>query len=360
MQKVSRRSAPNTFRVKSFLPLLLVALPVLAFATLAPMGSPTTKTANAMQRAAKRFLDGLTPEQKTRATFPFTDDERENFHFVPYTRKGLPLSAMTAQQRTIAMDLLKTGLSKDGVNKVTTIMALEDVLQAIEKGSGPVRDRDAYFVTVFGAPDAKNAWGWRVEGHHFSVNFTVKEGEISSTPIFFGSNPAEVRIEHAMKGTRALKMEEEAGRAFLAALTPEQKTVAIIDPVAPGDIFSHENRKIKPLDGRGLTAGKLNKSQAALLRKLMGVYATSMTSEIAKARLAKAEAAGFDKLVFAWAGSTERGQKHYYRVQGPTFLIEYDNTQNDANHIHSAWRDFDGDFGRDLLAEHIAESHATP
>ncbi|MGC4046013.1 MAG: DUF3500 domain-containing protein [Armatimonas sp.] len=346
--------------MKSFLPLLLVALPVLAFATLAPMGSPTTKTARAMQRAATRFLDGLTPAQKTRATFEFTNDERENFHFVPIERKGLPLSAMTPVQRTVAMDLIKTGLSKDGVDKLTTIMALEDVLKEIEKGTGPTRDREAYFVSIFGTPDAKAPWGWRVEGHHFSVNFTLKEGEISSTPIFFGSNPAEVRIEHPMKGTRVLKMEEEAGRSLLAALTQEQKSVAIIDAIAPGDIFSHEKRKITPLDNKGISAGKLDKNQAALLRKLMGVYATSMTAEIAKARLAKAEAAGFDKLVFAWAGSTERGQKHYYRVQGPTFLIEYDNTQNDANHIHSVWRDFDGDFGRDLLAEHIAADHTNP
>jgi hypothetical protein len=344
--------------VKTLLPLLLVALPVLALATVLPFGSPTPKTARAMQKAATLFLGGLTPAQVKQASLTFAGDERENFHFVPIARKGLPLSAMTPAQRESALALLKTGLSKQGVDKASTIMALEDVLKEIEKGSGPVRDRDAYFVTIFGTPDAKAAWGWRVEGHHFSVNITVKDGQISSTPMFFGANPAEVRTAHALKGTRALKGEEEAGRALLAALTEAQRAEAIIDPVAPADIFSHEKRTIAPLENKGLAAGRLDKKQTALLRKLLGVYATAMTSEVAKARLAKAEAAGFEKLIFAWAGSTERGQKHYYRVQGPTLLIEYDNTQNEANHIHSVWRDFEGDFGRDLLAEHVSESHS--
>ncbi len=340
--------------------LFLLALPVLALSMLTPLGPKTPRSARSMSQAASRFLASLTPAQRTRASLPFLGDERENWHFVPIERRGLPLSAMDSSQRTLALTLLKTALSKDGQQKAETIMALEDVLKAIEKGSGPVRDRDAYFVTVFGTPDEKSVWGWRIEGHHFSLNVTVKGEQVSSTPLFFGSNPAEVRIEHPMKGIKVLKAEEEAARVFLGSLSDEQRTMAVIDKIAPNDIFSHEKRQIIPLDNQGLSASALTKSQTALLRKLIGIYAGSMAPELAKARLTKMETAGWEKLVFAWAGSATRGEKHYYRIQGPTLLIEYDNTQNDANHVHSVWRDFSGDFGRDLLAEHLSESHTSP
>jgi hypothetical protein len=340
--------------------LFLLALPLLALSMLAPLGPPTPRSARSMNSAASRFLLSLTPLQRERANLPFLGDERENWHFVPIERRGLPLSAMDTGQRALAVALLKTALSKGGVQKAETIMALEDVLKAIEKGSGPVRDRDAYFVTVFGTPDSTSVWGWRIEGHHFSLNVTVQGEQVSSTPIFFGSNPAEVRIEHPMKSVKVLKAEEEAARVFLSSLNDAQRAMAIIDKTAPNDIFSHEKRQIVPLDSNGLSTRSLNKSQTALLRKLIGVYSGSMAPELAKARLSKMEAAGWDKLVFAWAGSEARGEKHYYRIQGPTLLIEYDNTQNDANHVHSVWRDFTGDFGRDLLGEHVAESHTSP
>jgi hypothetical protein len=339
----------------------VAALAPIGLAMLAPpSASPVTRTAQRMRSAARSFLGRLTPNQRTRAMFPFESEERENWHFVPLVRKGLPLSAMDTKQREAALNLLRSGLSKEGMLKASTIMALEDVLKTIEKGSGPVRDRDGYHVWIFGTPDEKAAWGWRIEGHHLSISVTLQNGQISSTPTFFGANPAEVRVEHPMKGVRALRAEEEAARNFIAALTPEQRTLAVVGKDAPADILTGEKRQVEPLAGKGLPAVQLDKRQQGLFRKLVGVHAQAMAPELARARLARAEAAGWEKLEFTWLGGTERGQKHYYRIQGPTLLIEYDNTQNDANHIHCVWRDFTGDFGRDLLAEHAAASHNVP
>ena len=346
--------------MKSLLPILIAAVPLASLATLVPLRPGTGKTARAMRVAASGFLDTLTPEQKSRATFPLSSDERENWHFVPIARKGLPLKDMEPKQRDAATNLLKTGLSKSGISKVETIRSLENVLKEIEKGSGPTRDSDAYFVSVFGTPDDKQPWGWRFEGHHFSVNFTLVGEGVSASPAFYGSNPATVRIEHPMKGVRALSGEEDAARALLNSLTDAQKSEAIIEKDAPNDILSFDKRKAEALAPGGLPAGKLTKAQKPLLRKLIAVYAGNMVPELAKARQKRIATAGEDKLVFAWAGSVEVGKRHYYRVQGPTALIEYDNTQNDANHIHSVWRDFDGDFGRDLLAEHLKAGHPRP
>ena len=343
--------------MKSLLPLILAAVPVVSLAALLPFRADTSKTARSMRVAASGFLDTLTAEQKSSATFPFVADERENWHFVPIARKGLPLKEMAPKQRDAATKLLKTGLSKSGIAKVETIRSLENVLQAIEKGTGPTRDSEAYFVSVFGTPDDRKPWGWRFEGHHFSVNFTLANGSVSASPAFYGSNPATVRIEHPLKGVRALKDEELAARALLDSLTDAQKADAIIERDAPNDILSFDKRKVEPLPTSGLQVSKLTKTQKPLLRKLIAVYTSNMAPELAKARTNRLNEAGIDALVFAWAGSSEVGKRHYYRVQGPTALIEYDNTQNDANHIHSVWRDFDGDFGRDLLREHLSADH---
>jgi hypothetical protein len=246
----------------------------------------------------------------------------------------------------------------------SSIMDLETVLGALEaaqraaateppRGTPIVRDPERYFFSVFGTPSTKETWGWRVEGHHVSLHFTVVNGGVlTSSPSFFGSNPAEVR-EGPKKGLRILGIEEDAARALLESLDASQKTTAIINATAPGDMLTMNNLKIEPLSPGGISAGSLNDKQRDLLMKLIDVYAGFMAPEVAADRLAKLKKAGVDKIGFAWAGETERGKKHYYRVQGPTFLVEYDNTQNDGNHVHSVWRDFDGDFGRDLLREHL-------
>jgi hypothetical protein len=320
-----------------------------------------------MAAAATRFLAGLTPEQRQQASFPFTADERLHWHFIPtemFPRNGLTIKAMTEPQRKLARDLLRAGLSQRGYLTATSIMDLETVLGEIERvqreqnpprqGATPlVRDPEKYFFSIFGTPSAKDTWGWRVEGHHVSLNFTVVNGTlVAGSPSFFGSNPAEVR-DGPKKGLRILGAEEDAARALLDALDAPQREKATLAKVAPNDMVTMNKNDIDPLAPAGITADGLNAKQRDLLMKLIDVYAGAMAGDIAADRLSRLRKAGLEKIAFAWAGPIERGQKHYYRIQGPTFLVEYDNTQNDGNHIHSVWRDFNGDFGRDLLREHV-------
>ncbi|HMF96587.1 MAG TPA: DUF3500 domain-containing protein [Vicinamibacterales bacterium] len=346
-------------------PRLCVAIGIVA---LVAIGSTIAaeRSASTMASAATAFLGALTPEQKQQASFAF-GDERLHWHFIPtemFPRKGLLVRDMTPAQRKLAHELLKAGLSQRGYMTATQIMDLENVLNAIEaaqRASGTSaeaaraleRNPEKYFFSIFGTPSTKDTWGWRVEGHHVSLHFTVVNGTlVAGSPTFFGSNPAEVR-DGAKKGLRILGAEEDAARALLTALDASQRTKAIIDAKAPGDMVTMANVDIKPLSPIGLTADAMTAAQRDLLTKLIDVYVGYMAPDIAADRTAKLKKAGLEKIAFAWAGETERGKKHYYRIQGPTFLVEYDNTQNDGNHIHSVWRDFDGDFGRDLLREHL-------
>jgi hypothetical protein len=317
-----------------------------------------------MADAATRLLATLSPEQKQQATFPFDSSEREHWGFVPteiFARHGLTIGSMSEPQRKLAHDLLKSGLSQKGYLTATSIMELENVLRVIEDAGGGdaaqgrrmERNPVKYFVSVFGTPSAHGSWGWRVEGHHVSLNFTIVNGTwLSATPQFFGSNPAEVR-DGPKKGLRILADEEDSARALLMALDPPQRAKAVITVTAPGDIVTMNKVTIDPLAPAGVLAADLKPAQRDLLMRVIDAYASAMAADIAADRMAKLRQAGLEKIGFAWAGEAERGKKHYYRVQGPTFLIEYDNTQNDGNHIHSVWRDFNGDFGRDLLREHL-------
>jgi hypothetical protein len=313
---------------------------------------------NAMATAATRFLESLTPEQRQQATFAFDSAERMRWHFVPnFERNGLQVKAMTEPQRKAAFDLLRTGLSERGYTTYTQIMQLENILREVEKGSGPTRDPEGYRFSVFGTPSAKGTWGWRVEFHHVSLHFSVVNGTaIASTPSFAGANPAEVR-EGPQKGQRTLAMLEDSGRALVTAFDEDQRKVGIFNTVALNDIVTGNMLDIKPLSPEGVKASAMTAPQRDLLMKVIDSYTGLMAPDIAADRLAKIKAAGLDNVAFAWAGSIERGQRHYYRVQGPTFLIEFDNSQNNGNHVHSIWRDFQGDFGRDLLREHITTAH---
>ncbi|HEX8028474.1 MAG TPA: DUF3500 domain-containing protein [Vicinamibacterales bacterium] len=319
------------------------------------------KSAATMTRAASQFLDSLTPEQKAKAAFPFAGEERTRWHFIPnemFPRKGLMIKDMNEAQRRFAHDLLRSGLSARGYVKVTSIMQLEDILKVIETGGKFARNKEEYLFSVFGTPAPKGQWGWRVEGHHVSLRFTISDGAatsaIASSPMFLGSNPAKV-LEGEKKGLRVLADEEDAGRALVMALSPELQKQAIANAVAPGDILTMNKNDIAPLPDQGVLYSALPAAQQALLTRLIEVYTSTMESDIAAERMAKIKAAGMDKIRFAWLGEIAEGKKHYYSVQGPTFLIEYDNTQNDGNHIHSVWRDFNGDFGRDALREHLRE-----
>ena len=340
------------------MPRVLVAVVLLAALAAGAAVSAQRASAN-MSNAAKAFLASLTPEQRQQTTFPLDSTQRLRWNFIPdeaFPRQGLQIKAMTEPQRKLAHALLRTGLSDRGYLTYTQIIELEDVLKAIERGGKFARDTEHHRLSIFGDPGQPN-WGWRFEGHHISLHFTVANGTtIASTPTFAGSNPAEVR-EGPLMGRRVLGTLEDTGRALVTALDATQRTTAIFNATAPNEIVTNNTLDISPLAPEGLKVSAMTPAQRDLLMKVIDAYAGLMAPEIASDRMAKIKAAGLENIAFAWAGPIERGQRHYYRVQGPTFLIEYDNSQNDGNHVHSVWRDFKGDFGRDLLREHIQASH---
>jgi hypothetical protein len=277
--------------------------------------------------------------------YGFDAPERLDWHFIPRPRKGLPIKEMSSEQRALAFGLIQSGTAAAGYLKATTIMSLEAVLKELEQGRGPTRDPELYFVTVFGTPSNRGKWGWRVEGHHLSLNFVLEDGEIvAATPAFFGSNPAEVR-QGPRQGLRTLADREERALRLLQALDEGQRKTAAFGERAPGDIRA-ANTPQPPTDPAvGVAYADLTKDQRSMLRALVESYAQDMPEDVSRAWLGGIRDAGFDAIKFAWAGPADRGQPHAYRVQGPTFLIEFNNTQNGANHIHSVWRNMLGDFG---------------
>jgi hypothetical protein len=335
---------------------------ILLLLALGSLSTQAHEAASQMAEIARTFLGSLSPDQKAKAVFPFTDDERQNWHFVPIERKGLPLKEMSQQSRLLASALLNTGLSQNGAMKAFTIMSLEEVLYQMEGAADESkraatrekRDPEKYFVSIFGEPGEKGAWGWRFEGHHLSQNFTIKDGAIvRTTPSFFGSNPGEVR-EGPLTGVRVLAREEELGRELVKSLTPEQAQKAVVPGDAPKEMLSAQDRKVSPFSPDGLPDSDMNDSQKKLLRRILVEYLARVRPDIAEESL---EEIRKSPMSFVWMGGKERGEPHYYRVQGETFLLEYDNVQNSANHVHCVWRSFDGDFGRDILAEHHRAAH---
>ena len=308
-----------------------------------------------MVTTANAFLASLTPEQREQATFDFDDEERLNWHFIPRERQGLPIKQIEPFQRELGLAMLVSGLSQSGFIKATTIMSLEQVLFEQENGR-PMRDEELYFFSVFGTPSETDQWGWRFEGHHLALNFTVNNGEVAATtPAFFGANPAEVK-EGPQKGLRPLGREEDLARELYSALDAEQKKAATIADEAPRDIIMNPDRNER-LEDEGVPVNEMNDRQRQMLFTLIREYTNNMSPADAAAAVREIREAGVENIRFAWAGSGSRGEGHYYRVQGPTFVVEYDNIQNTANHIHSVWRDLNNDFGVDLLAEHYRASH---
>ena len=266
---------------------------------------------------------------------------------------------MDFEQRVRALDLLRSGLSYNGYLTAQQIMEVEGILGVLVEGEGRrfARSQDDYWVSVFGTPEAGGTWGWRWEGHHLSLHYTIVDGEITvSTPTFLGANPATVP-SGPRRGLRAMKEQEDTARALLASLNTDQRAVAIFDDVAPTNVVTGADLVVDPLDPIGIPASALTAGQQDLLMAVVESYVGIMADDIAALRRAAILAGGTDDIRFAWAGPTERGKVAYYRVQGPEFLIEFDNTQEDPNHIHAAFRDFDGDLGRDLLREHVARAH---
>ena len=307
-----------------------------------------------MKDAAGAFLSALEPAKRAKAALAFNSDDRLDWHYVPRSRRGVSFQEMKAAERQAALALLRASLSEMGFEKVETIRRLEDVLHAMSGSS--IRNPESYFFTVFGEPGDKGAWGWRYEGHHLSLHWTVVDGKlVASTPQFLGANPADVR-EGPQKGTRALNAEEDLGRALVRSLRPDQLAVALVAKRAPGDILTGASRVAAIQEDTGIAYDKLDAQQQGILLSLIQTHASAQAPAEAQARLARIKA-GLARTKFAWMGGLEKGQGHYYRIQGPADLIEYDNTQDGANHIHTVWRDSERDFGVDLLREHYLASH---
>ncbi len=309
-----------------------------------------------MTASADRFLAALSPEQRAKATFLLDEDERLNWHYIPKERNGLPLREMLPYQKHLASALLASGLSQSGYIKAVTIMSLEDVLRIMEHDDGERRNPEKYYFSIFGTPSDTGTWAWRIEGHHISQNYTVAHGQVVDAPSFFGSNPAEV-LEGPRHGLRVLAAEDDLGRELIGMLEEPLRKTAIVDPTAYGDILTAASRKAA-LAGQpsGLSATKMNARQFEALRALAELYARNLPDELARRRLQQIDAAGRNAH-FAWAGGIHPRDPHYYRIQTSAFLIELDDTQDHANHIHSVWRDCTGDFGADLLRAHYATGH---
>ena len=314
-------------------------------------------SASMMSAAADAFISSLSADQRAKATFTFEDEQRLDWHFIPRARKGIPFKELDSTQRLLGNALMGAGLGQRGLIRAVTIMSLDAILLELEQGKGPVRDPELYFLSIFGDARSTKPWGWRVEGHHVALNFTLVEGKhIASTPAFFGANPAEV-LQGPRKGLRALAPEEDLARVLIKSLDDRQRAQAVVSQSAPADILSTNLRKAEALKPAGLQTSKLGQKQQDILMTLLSEYASRHAPDIAAARSDRVRAAGLGNIFFAWAGGFEKGQAHYYRIQGPSFLVEYDNIQNNANHIHTVWRDFNADFGADLLAVHYKQDH---
>ena len=329
-------------------------IPLLALLFALPLAAEELPSIAAMKSAATAFLGSLDEAQRAKASFPFEGDERENFRFTPQTRSGLPLKEMDEKQRAAAMKLLEAALSDKGRLKAMQILTLESVLATLENRP-EYRDNGKYHVSIFGKPGDPKAWGWKFEGHHLALNYTIAGGkEVAVTPSFFGANPGEVR-EGPHKGLRVLKAEDELGHALLGVLLEDGKKEVVFSDKAPAEILSGENRKATALEPVGIPASAMSAAQKKALFDLVSEYTGRHRKDLAEADMKKITAAGIDKIRFGWAGGTKPGEAWYYRIQGPTFLMEAANTQNNANHVHTTWRDFEGDFGRDILAEHYGQ-----
>jgi hypothetical protein len=311
--------------------------------------------------AAQAFLDSLRPEQRAKAALPLDDPARLDWKFVPAERKGLYLRDMDPPQREKATALLRAALSDEGLRKVEGIRRLEGLLQAMEKDTTGRRDPGKYAYAVFGTPSPKGTWCWRLEGHHLEVIVTIVDGHVVGlTPSFMGASPAKAPLHpHApdLAGTELLGDEDRLGRELAQSFDAEQARIGHLPGKAPADILSGQSRKARRLEPAGIALAQLRPAQKAIFWKLVALHAERFRGDLAKPVLDGLRALPEDKLHFAYIGGTKLGEGRYYRIQAPELLIEMDNTQNGANHIHSVWRDLRNDFGGDALRRHLERDH---
>jgi hypothetical protein len=312
--------------------------------------------------AVSVWLDGLHAGQRSRATFPFDSQERFAWQYTPGPRAGLAIRDMDPLQRAAAASIVRASLSPRGAAEVEAVIAIETVLGELEQASDRPgwrrRDPELYWFAVFGAPDDRAPWSWRIGGHHVAIHLTLAGGRvIGSAPSFLGANPAVVPLGPSA-GSRALTGEEEIARALLAGLTERQRRSAIVDDTAPADILSGNGpRAVMASVPIGIRYSELDRSGRDMLERLVRHYLGRARSAIEVAEWDRIRATGLDGVTFAWAGPVVAGHGHYYAVRGPGFLLEYDNTQNGANHIHAVRRDLANDWGEDLLATHYSSAH---
>lgn len=306
----------------------------------------------------KDLLNSFNPEQKEKAIFALDDPKKEDWHFFPSTmfeREGVPIKEMNPRQREFLHSVLKSFLSKSGYEKTLEIMELENVLKSFGEDS-VMRDSEKYFISFYGNPMTDDLWSMSFEGHHISLNFTISGEEIVASPRFFGANPALIP-KGPRKGDRTLEEEEDLGFDLINSMDLQQQEKAIFQEESFKDIVSLNLPEISPMKPVGIRYSELNPDQQKQLVRIIDQYLFNMPSKIAKARREKVLSEDLSDLYFGWVGAKSLGAAHYYRIQAKTFLIEFDNSQNNANHIHTVWRDFEGDFGRDLIREHYAQSH---
>jgi hypothetical protein len=340
---------------------LLVLLPMLALLMAAQVGSNLKPAAVGMTEAAQKWLGLLSAEEKAIASFPFDHAERTAWYFVPLqdkdkkpTRKGLRLEVMNDAQKAAAMGLVQSALSETGFRKVQTIMSLENVLIDQEKGKGPVRNPNWYFLTLFGTPCLEGTWGWRIEGHHLSLNFTIKDGKVASiTPAFFGSNPGEVKAGEK-QGTRPLATSLDNALSLIKSLNDEQKKAALQSKAFPEVQGQTVSAKIgAPV---GVSYQQLQPDQQKAMRQLAESYLENFHPDLQKTERDRLAEAGWDAVTFAYSGTSEPGTPLTYRLQGPKVLVEFINLQADGagnknNHYHTSWRTLPSDFGMTQAAK---------
>ncbi|MDA0768744.1 MAG: DUF3500 domain-containing protein [Chloroflexi bacterium] len=327
---------------------------------MATITAPHAKAAAEMSEACNRLLESLDAGQKERATYPYLDAERVFWYFAPINRHGLPLRDMTDEQRKLANAVMATGLTDSGYKVATQIIEHEAILGPLEVELNAVtwpRDTTLYFFTIFGEPGGSDPWGWRVEGHHVSMHFSIwNDKVISVTPLFLGINPAEVR-KGPHTGLRVLGPREDLAIELMNNLDAGQRSTATIFDKAPPDVLTFSAARASMPYEQGLQATKMNATQREILTSLVAEYTNSVRADVSQERLDSLKDGGLDALYLAWGGPAKAGEPHYYRIHGGDFVIEYDNRQNGANHIHSVWRYVMNDFATDVLRDHLLLYH---
>ena len=323
----------------------------LAVGTRPARAAPTTGAP--VEEAARAFLASLSPAERARASFPFASAERTRWHWtIPSSvpRNGLPLGAISPAQRQLALALLRTSTSPAGYRKALDIMALQGVLRRMNTGFADPFDPDLYFVSVFGTPGTR-AWGWRLEGHHLSRHFTVVDGTMVAEPFFLGAWPTRAGSAYrtVARGYRTMPREEDAAREIVLLLDGRLRRQVVFSSESLTDHVTQNAVRVRPIDNVGVTTGDLPTAAQRRVLEIVRTYLANHPGEMARQALARIERAGLARTRFGWAGSTRPGVPHYYRLQGPSFLLEFDNSRNSGTHIHSVWRDFQRDFGRHLL-----------